>query len=181
MRFKKIFCAGGIVIIFTAMSLFLVNGIALGQCVPGSKGSMYGGHEGYWLSSETNKAPFSLWAPSVQANHPNHRYANVWLHDIPWCIWEDYTGEYNVLFCDGVYQCAPDPCYYMGTTFPWTCKRYCYTEFDQDPGTSRDYDCDATFDSQDPNPGSQIRIFWQIWAILTPTVVTPTIGVVKIK
>jgi RHS repeat-associated protein len=42
----------------------------------------------------------------------------------------------------------------MGTTYPWTCKRYCYTEFDQDPGTSRDYDCDATFDSQDANPGT---------------------------
>jgi len=154
MRFMKIFCSGAILIIFTAATLFLVDGGAWGQCIPGSKSDTYGGHEGYWLSSGSGKVPFELWPPEMQRWQPNWKYANVWLYDIPWCIWEDYTGEYNWWPCELIFQCAPDPCTSGGTTYPWTCKRYCYSDMDQDPGTSRDYDCDGIPDSQDSNPGT---------------------------
>ena len=155
MRLKSIFCAGKMLIILTLINLFLVNGIAQGQCIPGSKGSTYGGHEGYWLSSATGKVPVSLWPSEMQRWKPNRMYANVWLWpDWVACTWSDSTGEYTYWPCDAIDQCAPDPCYYMGTTYPWTCKIYCYSDFDQDPGTSRDYDCDGTFDPQDANPGT---------------------------
>jgi hypothetical protein len=155
MRLKEIFCAGRILLILTLINLFLITGIAQSQCVPGSKSSTYGGHEGYWLSSGTGKVPFELWPPSLQQHHPNQTYANAWLWpDWLACTWADYTGEYVWWPCEVVYQCAPDPCLSMGTEYTWTCKLYCYSDFDQDPGATRDYDCDGRFDNDDPNPGT---------------------------
>jgi hypothetical protein len=151
MCFEKIFYTGGISTISVIVCLLLIAGIAQSQCIPGSKSETYGGHEGYWLSSGTGKVPRSFWAPEVQANIRNVPYANVWLSDWILCAWYDWTGEYTYYPCDLAYQCAPDPCLSMGTEYTWTCKIYCYTDFDMDPGTSRDYDCDATFDSQDFN------------------------------
>jgi hypothetical protein len=156
MRIKRIFFMGGISTISVIVCLLLIAGIAQSQCIPGSKGSEYGGHEGYWLSSGSGKVPFALWAPAMKQYHPsmNDYYANVEISYEGWCEWEDWTGAYEWWPCEAIYQCANDPCLSMGTLYTWTCKIYCYTDFDMDPGTSRDYDCDVTFDSQDANPGT---------------------------
>jgi hypothetical protein len=77
MRFDRTLFLGRTLIIFAAVTLFLVNGVAWGQCIPGSKAPTYGGHEGYWLSSGTGKVPFALWPPEMQRWQPNWDYANV--------------------------------------------------------------------------------------------------------
>jgi len=171
MQFKKIIYTGGIWIIPVIVCLFLVNSIAQGQCVPGTKGPTENGQEGQYMSMVTNsnvsKVPRSLWPEPVQGSTKN--YAVVYFYPTCACIIDCYQSPMSVTDISGSvwHNALPDDidqasqiayfsyCYPFacGGGYNYLCSYYLYL-VDNDSDTSRDYDCDGIFDSQDPNPGT---------------------------
>jgi hypothetical protein len=112
----------------------------------------------FWDDTGTYKVPKALWPACIQQGYPgNYKRATVGI--IPfrgcgdqWMDIEDRTGEcvaperiasfcwdITSLHCDGGYT--------------WACNLVGYFDLDNQNGNT-DYDCDGTFDSDDPNPGT---------------------------
>jgi len=157
---KRIFCVWGTLIIFAFISLFLVNGIVQGQCTPEYQYPDLG----FWMSVDGKKVPYSLWPPQVQAQSGNYNYASVipyiatdWCWDVgSTCATSDISGwdEYGTRYYFGCHQIGPFNITHPMYGYSWMCNHLHWTLFEYESGANRDYDCDGTFDPQDPNPGT---------------------------
>jgi RHS repeat-associated protein len=186
MRVRKLFCSAGILIILTLINLFLANGIARGQCVPG----YYHPDLGFWVSAGGNKVPYSLWPPEVQAQSSgSYNYSTVIpkYHPHPdWC-WDDgstcFTGdvdpsgswsENGVSYFFGCHEIGPFNIIHPMYGYTWICSHIDWGLFEYDSGVNRDYDCDGIFDNNDTQPGTQNNVLANLGNCGCSCVANPT-------
>ena len=167
MWFKRIFCKAGVRLVFAAFCLFLVNDIAWGQCVPGSRGGGY--PDSPWLGDFVPVSIIDMTGHGAPTRHTHYAMVTGPVGHQCGYIYANWPGATACAYSGGAWGMCQIVCGW-GDQYTYAgpignCNRgsgnyeahlyyYCYAWNDTENPCAHDYDCDALPDCADTHPAT---------------------------